>query len=198
MIDVETMLANTSGQSPARCLGAARNVLPRAVALVLVVVVTHQLASLTWALVPGATAAIFPVRASSSVTRATRNHGTLIDSHLFGQMPEQQQAGVAPVTEAPDTTLSVSLTGILSMDGNGNGIAIIKNSRNEELAYYLGETIELADGATLHAVYADRVLLERGGRVEALRLPENLRTAGVAQALVLDPTEPQSLEQNPR
>jgi general secretion pathway protein C len=38
----------------------------------------------------------------------------------------------------------------------------------------VGHSIEGADGATLHSVYADRVLLDRNGRLETLRLPKEL------------------------
>jgi general secretion pathway protein C len=81
---------------------------------------------------------------------------------------------VAPVEDAPDTTLSLTLKGILSKEGDPNGSVIIANSRNEEKTYYVGQTIEAADGATLHSVYADRVLLNRSGRLETLRLPKDL------------------------
>ncbi len=48
----------------------------------------------------------------------------------------------------------------------------------------MGQTIDGADGATLHSVYADRVLLDRNGRLETLRLPKELTaSAGAPMAM---------------
>ena len=38
----------------------------------------------------------------------------------------------------------------------------------------MGQSIDDADGATLHSVFPDRVLLNRNGRLETLRLPKEL------------------------
>jgi type II secretion system protein C len=73
--------------------------------------------------------------------------------------------------------LNLTLRGILSVEEDPtapNGSVIIESTRGEMKTYYVGQGIDGADGATLHSVYADRVLLNRGGRLETLRLPKEL------------------------
>jgi general secretion pathway protein C len=98
----------------------------------------------------------------------------LTDSHLFGEASEQAAPEVSEVIDAPETTLSLTLKGILAKEEDTNGGAIISSNRGEDKAYQVGQGIDGADGATLHSVYADRVLLNRNGRLETLRLPKEL------------------------
>src|SRR5262249_4496226 len=81
---------------------------------------------------------------------------------------------VPEVIDAPETTLSLTLMGILAKEEDTNGGAIISSNRGEDKSYQVGQSIEGADGATLHSVYADRVLLHRSGRLATLRLPKEL------------------------
>jgi general secretion pathway protein C len=98
---------------------------------------------------------------------------------LFGQAAEQATTAPEPaLIDAPETTLSLTLKGILAKEEDTNGGAIISGSRGDDKAYDVGDSIENADGATLHSVYADRVLLNRSGRLETLRLPKELAASG--------------------
>ena len=81
------------------------------------------------------------------------------------------------VIDAPDTTLSLTLTGIVAIGEDGKGSANISSNRGAEKIYQVGQNVEGADGATLHSVYADRVLLNRNGRLETLRFPKELTAA---------------------
>ncbi len=78
----------------------------------------------------------------------------LTDSHLFGEAPEQTAPVVTEVIDAPDTTLSLTLKGILAIEADGKGSVIISSNRGEDKTYQVGQSIEGADGATLHSVYA--------------------------------------------
>jgi general secretion pathway protein C len=123
--------------------------------------------------------------------------------HLFGN--------VAPAFDprsnalAPETTLELTLLGVFASEDPARGHAIIADARGEERSYRVGE--ELPGGVLLDAVHADRVLLSRGGVIEALRLPRadaatvagNAGTgapsvapvqAGLAQAVVPAPGAP--------
>ncbi len=106
----------------------------------------------------------------------------LTNSHLFGEAAEQAAPVVADVVDAPETTLSLTLKGILSQERTTGraASAIISSNRGEEQTYHVGRSIDNADGATLHSVYADRVLLNRNGRLETLRLPKELARVGCA------------------
>ncbi len=163
-------------ENPEQRLTTVNKYLPPAVTAVLVVTIAYQLAGITWSLVPGAPPTLAARPAASTPTAQPADLGKLTDSHLFGEA--RVDAAAAPVVEtvdAPDTNLSLSLTGILA--GGPKGQAIISANRGQERTYHVGDAIDNADGATLHSVEPDRVLLNRSGRLETLRLPEQLSSA---------------------
>lgn len=165
-------LAQWQEQSPEQWVRGANRYLPPGVTTVLVIAIAYQLATLTWALAPGGgpIAELSPSGAWSTPadTAPSSSHDALAATHLFGGAAKEPVRQVLPaVVDAPDTTLSLTLTGILKKDPNGQ--AIISANRGQEKTYNVGEAIDNANGTTLHAVYADRVLLNRGDRLETLR-----------------------------
>jgi len=182
-MDVAKRLADWRDQPPELWFTAINRYLPPSVTAILVIAIAYQLATLTWSLAPGSAPTFAPTaRAVSSEAPAT-DLSVLNDSHLFGEADEQATPVVAEVVDAPDTTLSLTLKGILAKvdDTKGRAVpgAIISSSRGEDRTYQVGQNIDDSDGATLHSVYADRVLLNRNGRLETLRLPKEL-TASAA------------------
>ena len=90
---------------------------------------------------------------------------TIVDGHLFGSA--QAAAGGS---DAPPTTMQLILTGVIADRNQPNrGEAIIGANAADAKLYSVGAAI--SGGAHLHAVYSDRVLLERDGRLETLMLP---------------------------
>jgi general secretion pathway protein C len=196
-MDVAKRLAEWRDRPSEQWFTTVNQYVPPGLTAVLVIAIAYQLATLTWALVPGSTpAASPPPRAvdAGGAAPATADYSSLLNSRLFGQAAEQPEVAAAPaVVDAPDTTLSLTLRGILSKEGDPNGSVIIEN-RNEMKTYFVGQAIEGADGAKLHSVYADRVLLDRGGgRIETLRLPKEL-TASTGSAMGM-PSLPQAQPQ---
>jgi general secretion pathway protein C len=187
-MDVAKRLAEWRDRPPEQWFTTVNQYAPPGVTAVLVIAIAYQLATLTWALVPGSTpAAVAPAsRPSSTTTAPAADYSALTGSHLFGEAAEQPQVAAAPVVDAPDTTLSLTLTGILSKNEDGSGSVLIKNSRNVEKTYWVGQDIEGADGAKLHSVYADRVLLDRSGRLETLRFPKDL-SASTGSPMAMPP-----------
>jgi general secretion pathway protein C len=184
-MDVAKRLAQWREQPPEQLLGAANRYLPPGVTAVLVIAIAYQLATITWTVVPSTPTAIAPIAKpadQSAVTQTTSEIGTLLNSHLFGEAQQQAAPVVQAVVDAPDTTLNLTLTGILFGEGNIDGQAIISSTRGQEKTYRIGQAVENADGATLAAVYADRVLLDRSGRLETLRLPKELTAAAPSRA----------------
>jgi general secretion pathway protein C len=174
-MDVAKRLADWRDQPPEQWFIAANRYLPPAVTAILVVAIAYQLASLTWTLVPGSTPTVAPVaRAATGNEAPAADLGVLTDSHLFGEADQQAAPVVSEVIDAPDTTLSLTLTGILAFGQDGKGSPIISSNRGEGKVYQVGQEIEGADGTTLHSVYPDRVLLNRSGQLETLRLPKEL------------------------
>jgi general secretion pathway protein C len=182
-MDVAKRLAEWRDRPPEQWFTTVNQYLPPGVTGVLVIAMAYQLASLTWTLVPGSTPAVAPPsRAPGSVIAPPPPTDYSVLKGLYGEAAEQTEVVIAPVLDAPDTTLSLTLRGILSReeDPTGpNGSVIIEN-RSEMKTYFVGQTVEGADGATLHSVYADRVLLNRNGRLETLRFPKELTASAGA------------------
>jgi general secretion pathway protein C len=185
-MDVAKHLAQWQEQSPEQWVRAANRYLPTAVTFLLVIVIAYQLSRITWAVVPGAVPAAAPpapaAQNASSTAAPSQSYGALVAAHLFGEAPKEPVQPLAQeVVDAPDTTLSLTLTGILSHEGDPNGQAIISSNRGQEKTYQIGQAVDNSNGTTLHSVYADRVLLNRGDRLETLRLPKELAAAGAPQ-----------------
>ena len=187
-MDVAKQLAQWKEQSPEQWLRWANRYLPPGVTFVLVIAIAYQLATLTWALMPGAAPTVdSPARnteTSGGAERPVADYSVLLNTHPWGEAPKEPvEPIVENVVDAPDTTLSLTLTGILaSGEGDPNGQAIISANRGPEKTYRIGQAIESANGATLHSVFADRVLLNRGGTLETLRLPKETLSGGAAGA----------------
>lgn len=73
-----------------------------------------------------------------------------------------------PVSDAPETRLNLTLTGVVTSSDPSAATAIIENS-GTQLVYGLGEKIE-GTNATLQQVFSDRVIIKNGIRNEALML----------------------------
>lgn len=182
-------------QSPERWVKLANRVLPGVAVGVLVLAIAYQLSSLTWTALSGpvlddAIPVATPLSSNSTAAPGTGSYQVLRGWKPFGEPPDQSEAP-APVEiiDAPDTTLNLQLWGVNEVTEPGPGTAdpevssaYISSGRAEQKLYYVGGTIDGANGATLHSVYHDRVLLNRGGRLETLRLPLDLAPAAPAPA----------------
>ncbi len=91
----------------------------------------------------------------------------IANSHLFGEAKVEPSA--ANAADAPPTNVPLVLTGIIAADDPRTGLAIVGESAAAARVRAVGDS--LPGGVTLHSVYGDRVLLDRGGRIEALVLP---------------------------
>ena len=198
-MDVAKRLADWRDQPPEQWFTVINRYLPPGITALLVIAIAYQLATLTWTVAPGSTPAFAPpARAAGNDTAQTVDLSVLNDSHLFGEADEQVKPVVTEVVDAPETTLSLTIQGILATEEDAQGRAvpgaIISSNRGEGKNYQVGQSIEAADGATLHAVYADRVLLNRNGRLETLRLPKELAASAVpmGRPSPLPQAEPQS------
>lgn len=162
-----------------RVMAAASRVLPRWIALALVAAIAWQLARLVWVLIPDDDASAVVIAPPVQVAGSGAAADTLVDvqaiaaSHIFGKA--EAQAEVVEPQEShenlSETRLSLSLKGTIASPQNESSIAIIADARNDEKVYVLRDTV--AQGVTLHAIYADRVVLNRGGSLEVLKLPKD-------------------------
>lgn len=159
-------------------LSAVNQLLPRWVTLLLVIAIAWQLARIIWMLIPGSSAGD-PIVATASQVSAVAAPGSranvqaIANAHIFGTASTD-----GAVTEAPpvidedlaETRQNLSLKGTIASSQPGEGLAIIADSRNEEKLYGIRDTV--VPGTTLHAVYPDRVVLNEGGALRALKLPK--------------------------
>ncbi len=177
-MDAIKRLARMPSGSPEQWMASASRHVPPVVTAILVIVIAYQAASLTWTLLPGDAAdqrqpvVAAPTGADTRTTStASADLSALSGAHLFGRAEAQpDQPPPAAVIDAPDTTLNLRLTGVIAFPDGEPGYAIIAAGRNEERYYVTGQSIEGAN-ATLHSVLEDRVILNRGGALETLRLP---------------------------
>jgi general secretion pathway protein C len=94
---------------------------------------------------------------------------TVVSAHLFGV------AVADPSTQdpenAPQSSANLLLAGTIATQDPKRGVAIISDGGAPSKVYSVGERIS---GASLHSVYLDHVILDRGGALETLLLPRQL------------------------
>ncbi len=163
----------------ARTLSAANQLLPRWVALILVVALAWQLSGIVTMLIGGSFAGdaiVAPpgqvIAGASSATRA--NLQSIVSAHIFGEADADDTVTVAQATfdeNLVETRQNLTLKGTIAALRPEGGLAIIADARNEEKVYAFRDTV--ITGTTLHAVYPDRVVLNEGGALKALLLPKD-------------------------
>lgn len=144
--------------------------------LVLLALIAYSLAKLTWMLLPApheeATApppVITPADAVSDVASHTPSPQEMAQWHLFGEVQVINVGAAA--NAAPQTSLALSLRGVIASRGKTTARAIIADSTGNEQFYAIDAP--LPGGATLKEIRADRVILLRDGRYETLLLPKD-------------------------
>lgn len=145
--------------------------LPRLVNILLIALILITLAKLLWSFFdsginPSATAT--QTNAANTIKPQPRPQydRKIAQMHIMGKAVA---AAAKNIEDAPETTLKLKLLGVLAGDKE-YGYAIISSGSNKIKHYALGD--DVPGGATLHAVYSDRVILERDIRMETLRLPK--------------------------
>lgn len=144
---------------------------PRLVSWVLAALIAVELARMAISLLGGG-----PVKSPQPVLanapplarRAGVDIQSVISAHLFGL------ATVDPSTQdpanAPQSTSNLLLAGTIATSDPKRGVAIISDGGPSKV-YSVGDNV---GGASLHSVYLDRVILDRGGALETLLLPRLL------------------------
>ena len=175
---IEAKWSDFSSLDGERTLAAVNQLLPKWVAFALILLIAWQLTRVIWLVLGGSSAVDSAIEPPPQLSSATQSAARAVDvqtianAHIFGE------ASAEPVIEAPEqshenlaeTRLSLSLKGTIAATDAEKAIAIIADNRNEEKIYSIRDTVTA--GATLHAVYADRVVLNRGGALEVLKLPK--------------------------
>jgi Type II secretory pathway, component PulC len=151
---------------------------PKLVAFALLLALAWLGGSVVWSLVPAPRAAAWSPPAAAAAPSSQPDSENLVagivNAHLFGQYQAPPPAAPKPVNvadlaNAPETHLDLTLLGILAnRDAPQSSRAVISSGGGEDKPYALGQ--EVASGATLKAIFPDRVVLLRKGKPETLRL----------------------------
>lgn len=143
----------------------------------LAVALVWQLARLTWLLwplpslppvvvVPGQQAQVGQANAANSV-----DLNALIALKLFGdQAAKPVEAAQPVVVDAPETSLNIKLRGILHSTTAAKASVVIEGENGSQLAYFSGDSLQSPTGVLVKEIQADRVILDRSGRLETLKL----------------------------
>lgn len=162
--------------------------LPLALVLLFTALLGLKLAELTWLLVPEPEGGAWQARPSASVNAPKKpaqqlDVSDLLAAKLFGEETAQEAAEIpfAESLDAPDTNLRLSLRGIFAMEIATQSRALIEAANGDLQSYAIG--MNVPGGAKLHAIYPDRVLLQRAGRLETLRLEKDKPTSQAASSI---------------
>ena len=154
--------------------------LPLLVSAGVVVLLAWQLVQLGWTVL-GAQKAPPPVTGSAPAVSAPSGPvvdlQAILNAHLFGVAGAVESGATDPNAVAA-TQMNLVLVGTIAESDPARGYAIIGDSAATAKVYAVGKTI--TGGTRLHSVYPDRVILDRGGQLEALLLPRKFTGGGVA------------------
>ena len=118
-------------------------------------------------------------------SRRAVNIAAISNACLFGCAPVA--ATVPSDGTAPITSLPLVLTGIISADDPQNGLAILGQTAQNAKVFAVGDNVP--GGAKLHAVYNDKVIIDRGGVLETLMLPRQVAPGAPPPTAAVLPTE---------
>jgi general secretion pathway protein C len=143
---------------------------PNLVSLVLAALIAVELARIAVSLLSGPVKSPQPIIASTAQTRQhpAADIQSVVSAHLFGIAkadPSTQDPANAPLSSA-----NLILAGTIATEDPKHGVAIISDGGPSKV-YLVGQNV---NGATLHSVYLDHVILDRGGTLETLLLPRQL------------------------
>lgn len=149
---------------------------PMVVSGVLVIAIAAQLAAVVWKVLAPAPSMGAAAPSAAPGPAQGVNVAGIVNAHLFG-------TALTPATgdpaNAPATSLNLVLAGTIAGADPKSGWAIIGETAQSARVYATGAS--LPGGANLREVHADRVILDRGGRLESLPLPRLSGGAGPVQ-----------------
>lgn len=99
----------------------------------------------------------------------------VVAAHLFG-IAVADPSTLDPAN-APPSTANLVLAGTIATQDPKHGVAIISDGGPSKV-YSVGDTV---GGASVHSVYLDHIVLDRGGSLETLVLPRLLLTGARGQ-----------------
>ena len=142
----------------------------KALSFLLVIYIAYVLAQLTWKVVPSNhIPAIIGQSSSPQSVKTVVDTDSILSLNLFGQFEQSAVEQKLPeVSDAPETKLNLTLSGVVASSDAKIATAIIEKSGVQE-TYGIGDMIK-GTRAQLTRVHADRVIIKQSGRLESLML----------------------------
>lgn len=108
----------------------------------------------------------------------------LASLEVFGTASADGAVASQDTENLPETNLRIFLRGVMAGTEELPGSALIEDDRSRTEVYIIGD--ELPGNARLRSVHANRIIIERGGKLENLYFPELDDRSGVTLASVND------------
>ncbi|WP_163932267.1 type II secretion system protein GspC [Paraferrimonas sp. SM1919] len=146
----------------------------------------YQLAQLTWQVItPTQTSTTWkPVISVTEVEQVSIEN--IKKLQLFGEkgsaavVEKKPQIVKNDLLDAPKTSLSIQLTGVVASTNESNGLAIIESAGSQE-TYSIGDKIK-ATRASLAEVFADRAIINNSGKLETVMLDGMTFTSAITDS----------------
>lgn len=166
-------VTNLSMQPAARMYSQHQNKIILVIVVLLSLYLLAFAAKLTWQFIPQAETStknqIISTSAGSTQSASRLDISPLTQLNLFGN-PEEKPVAVATteMTDAPETKLNLTLTGVVSSNDPKVGAAIVENNGKQN-TYGVGDKID-GTNATLDELFVDRVIIKNRLARETLML----------------------------
>ena len=144
------------------------------ISALLLLYIAFMAAKITWLVVPQKTAVNEIVSSQRAAQQSqggqSVNLSALQALNLFGKYNDKPvvETVVEQITDAPETRLQLTLSGLVASDDVGIAAAIIENNK-KQATYGIGDIIT-GTRASLEQVLIDRVIIKQSGRLETLML----------------------------
>lgn len=144
---------------------------PLVAAAVMTLVLAQLAAQLSWQFLSPLTIELASRtgRSAQAIQSPQINLADVVNTHLFGKLATTASEG--PIN-APVTRLKLGLHGVFASNDARLAMAIISDAGGKQKSYHIGDAVP--GGARLHAIYPDRVILDRLGKLETLKLPREV------------------------
>jgi len=192
-----------SSADRSNALTTVSRVLPPWVSLLLVIAIGWQIARIIWMLVPAPAAgdAVVPpmdLPAAATVSGGDSDVQAIASNHMFGEADAADEAAAPPPVvddNLADTRLTnLVLKGTIASEMPEFSVAVIADNNADQQVYAIGDSI--GSGASLHAVYAERVVLNENGALTNLKLPSEFPAARTTQTRRTTNTTRQTKQRN--
>lgn len=176
-----------------------QDLINKTVVLLLSIYLIAYAAALTWRLIPAPDSQQVH-QSSSSTNHSVRQKKAAVSDiasiqrlNLFGNAAAPVKVQEPVVSDAPETKLNLTLTGVVASTESQSGAAIIDN-RGTQATYGIGDKVE-GTNAIVREVFADRIIIRNGTRMETLMLDGVDFNRLVQEQVVATPTRPEVVRQ---